>query len=461
MFTRLLSTACLFYLLLPCLIFLGGWVQPALAWPVGLGLTAAVLWVATRCPARPLRWSSAGALRVALLLLLGALWVLTIGFDGVVAQSGDATVRNAIYAALVRDSWPLTVQGEAFIYYLGFWLPPALAAKLGAPAELALELWALLGVWLALLAVAAGRGTRRALVFLVVLLLLGDMMNWVNRAYYKILAGSEYDIFQDWVLFFDLHFTPSCVQLRNTFNHYLAPLLLLAMMAGKLLPRQYGLAAGALVLICSPLAALALLPLLLWQGKRTLINCPTAAAALFSLLPVCYLAGGAGGQLALLRPAGDSCLADLETYRLWMRYGLQMVLIGLPALLLLWRWRRTSWFACSLLLAVVLPLLWVGMWNNEFIFKGAAVLWFCLAWLYSSAWCHYHGLRKALLAVFLLLSASNAYGQLVGALKSFTTHPAAMQLNIRNEWQGKLHQPHDSRASQFKGTPLLPKVFLF
>ena len=67
MFTRSVSIACLLYLLLPCLLFLAGWVQPWVAWPVGLGLVAAVLWVSRECPARPLRWSGAGALRVALL----------------------------------------------------------------------------------------------------------------------------------------------------------------------------------------------------------------------------------------------------------------------------------------------------------------------------------------------------------------------------------------------------------
>ena len=41
------------------------------------------------------------------LLLLGALWVLTTGPWVLVAQSGDATVRNAIYESLVRDAWPL------------------------------------------------------------------------------------------------------------------------------------------------------------------------------------------------------------------------------------------------------------------------------------------------------------------------------------------------------------------
>ena len=461
MTSRFLSIACLLYLLLPCLLFLAGWVQPCVAWPVGAALLGAVLWVAAKCPARSLQWNTAGAGRLGLILLLGAAWVLTTGSWGLVEQSGDATVRNAVYAALVRDSWPLTVAGKPFIYYLAFWLPPALAAKLGVPAEAAVQIWILLGVWLALLAVAAGRGTRRALVFLVILLLLGEMTDWVNRLYYKLVAGSAWDVFRDWVLFFDLHFTPSCVQLRNTYNHYLAPLVLLGMLAGRLLPARYGLVAGALVLACSPLAAVALLPLLLLRGRCALLNIPTLAVLPYVALPLLFLSGGVGGQVAFIRPLGDCSLAALSTHQLWARYLLQVTIVAGPALLLLRRWWRTSWFAAAMLLAVLMPLLWVGMWNNEFIYKGAAVMWFCLAWLYASAWCHAKGRRKVLLGLFLFLSASCAYGQLAGALKSFTLQPAAMQQNIRNEWQGELHHPRDARSAQFKGAPHMPKLFLF
>lgn len=456
MFTRSISIACLLYLLLPCLIFLAGWVQPVVAWPVGLGLTAAVLWTARQSPARKLQWSPAGVLRLCLLLLLGALWVLTIGFDGVVAQSGDATVRNAIYDSLVREPWPLTVAGKPFIYYLGHWLPPALAAKCGLNASAALQLWTLLGVWLALLASASSKGAQRALSFLLILLLLGDMLNWVNRVYYKLAPGSGLELPQDWLLFLDLHFTPSCVQLRNTFNHYAAPLVLLGMLAGKLIPGRYNLVAGALVLICSPLAAVALFPLLLLRGGWRAWNLPTLAAALFATLPLLFLAGGAGSQLALLRPDGDCSLSALSTAGLWGRYAVQLCFTALPACLLLWRWRHTAWFATALLLAGIMPLLWVGLWNNEFIYKGAGVMWFCLAWLYASAW-HYAGSRrKAILALFFLLSASDFYGQLMGSLKSL---PAPAAANIRNEWQGQLHQPHDARAAQFQGSPLLPWLF--
>lgn len=457
MFSRAVSTASLLYLLLPCLLFLAGWVQPWVAWPVGLGLVAAVLWVARQCPARPLRWSSAGALRMALLLLLGALWVLTTGPWGLVEQSGDATVRNAIYAALARDAWPLTVAGEPFVYYLGFWLPPALAAKLGAPAEGALALWMLAGVWLALLAVACGQGTRRALVFLLILLLLGDMLNWANRVYYKLFDGE----LQEWSLFLDPHFTPSCVQLRNTFNHYLAPLVLLGMLAGRLLPARFGLLGAALVGICSPLAAVALLPLVLLRGGWKVVNLPTVVAVFYAALPMLYLAGGVGGQLAFMRPEGACSLAALSQGQLWLRYAVQLLLVALPALLFLWRRRCTSWFATALLLAATMPLLWIGMWNNEFIYKGASVMWFCLAWLYAAAWCHAKGRRKALLALFILLSASDAYGQLAGALKSFSARPELRQQNVRSDWQGNLHQPGDARAAQFKGYPKCPALFKF
>lgn len=461
MTSRVVSTACLLYLLLPCPVFLAGWVQPWLAWPLGLGLSAAVLWVARQCPARQIEWDAAGALRLMWVLLLGALWVLSIGFDGVVAQSGDATVRNAIYEALVREEWPLRVNGGAFVYYLGLWLPPALAAKCGADAGVALQCWTLLGVWLALLAVACGQGTRRALVFIVILLLLGDMMNWVNRVYYKMIQGGEWDVLADWVLFFDLHFTPSCVQLRNTFNHYVAPLVLLGMLAGKLLPGRYGPVAGALVLICSPLAGVALLPLLLLRGGWRALNLPTLAAALYAAAPLLYLAGGEGGRIAFMRPAGECSLAALSTGQLWLRYVVQVLVMGGPAVILLWRWRRTAWFCTALLLVLLLPLLWVGLWNNELLYKGAAVVWFCLAWLYAAEWCRAGKAKRVLLAIVVLLSASDAYGQLMGGMKSFAISPADRQQNCRNEWLGNLHQNQDTRSAQFKGSPLLPQVFKF
>lgn len=63
--------------------------------------------------------------------------------------------------------------------------------------------------------------------------------------------------------------------------------------------------------------------------------------------------------------------------------------------------------------------------------------------------------------LFVLLSASDAYGQLVGALKSLSCDSAARQLNIRSEWNGSLDQENDSRARQFEGRAVCPYLFKF
>ena len=53
-----------------------------------------------------------------------------IGFDGHFHQNGDFFFRNPIYSDLIRYDWPLVFpDGNLFVYYFGFWLPPSLAAK--------------------------------------------------------------------------------------------------------------------------------------------------------------------------------------------------------------------------------------------------------------------------------------------------------------------------------------------
>ena len=56
--------------------------------------------------------------------------VLLCGFTGHCQQHADFIIRNAVYERLAANSWPLvTEDGHHFIYYLGHWLPPALAAS--------------------------------------------------------------------------------------------------------------------------------------------------------------------------------------------------------------------------------------------------------------------------------------------------------------------------------------------
>lgn len=46
------------------------------------------------------------------------------------AEQVGSFFRNAVFMDLVERPWPVQSGGNALVYYLGFWLPSALVAKL-------------------------------------------------------------------------------------------------------------------------------------------------------------------------------------------------------------------------------------------------------------------------------------------------------------------------------------------
>ena len=67
-----------------------------------------------------------------LLIAIALIWVWQSGIGGFWAQSKDYPWRNAIYRDIVIRDWPVfyDMYGAALVYYIGFWLPPALLGKL-------------------------------------------------------------------------------------------------------------------------------------------------------------------------------------------------------------------------------------------------------------------------------------------------------------------------------------------
>lgn len=67
-----------------------------------------------------------------LLIAIALIWVWQSGIGGFWAQSKDYPWRNAIYRDIVIRDWPVfyDMYGAALVYYIGFWLPPALFGKL-------------------------------------------------------------------------------------------------------------------------------------------------------------------------------------------------------------------------------------------------------------------------------------------------------------------------------------------
>lgn len=66
------------------------------------------------------------------LLAIVAFWVWQSGIGGMWAQSEDFTYRNAIFRDIVLRDWPVIypLTGHALVYYIGYWLVPALFGKM-------------------------------------------------------------------------------------------------------------------------------------------------------------------------------------------------------------------------------------------------------------------------------------------------------------------------------------------
>ncbi len=142
-----------FYLVLPNLIFIIGWLK----WYWALLLGVLVSFACVRGFTDSERWNNSeikgydtGTMLKALLLIV--LWVYLSGIGGYCFQNRDYGIRNAIFRALVQYDWPvISAEGSrGLIYYIGFWLPAAFIGKIfGMAAGNAMQvLWAAAGIFI-------------------------------------------------------------------------------------------------------------------------------------------------------------------------------------------------------------------------------------------------------------------------------------------------------------------------
>ena len=66
------------------------------------------------------------------IMAIALIWVWQSGIGGYWTQSEDFRYRNAIYRDIVLRDWPVIypVTGHALVYYIGYWLVPAVLGKL-------------------------------------------------------------------------------------------------------------------------------------------------------------------------------------------------------------------------------------------------------------------------------------------------------------------------------------------
>ncbi|WP_298358088.1 hypothetical protein [Runella sp.] len=142
------------YLLLPNLIFLGGWIKPYWAIPA-VGVLLFCFWktfiikvIATDSERIVIKHGL-------ILLLLAVFFTFISGIGEYMPQHGDMYAHNLLFYDLITQNWAVTYQNQVFknpylCYYIAYYLPTAFFAKsLGI--EYANEVsfvWGLLGMFL-------------------------------------------------------------------------------------------------------------------------------------------------------------------------------------------------------------------------------------------------------------------------------------------------------------------------
>lgn len=131
-YSKWLTFGTLFYLLVPFLLFLTGWIRPIYGLPACFLLLVCAYQTFKQTKRILIVTPSCSALLAILFLTL--LWCFRAGLGEWTPQSSDFIKHNLVFADLVKFSWPVRYIQEPdqpfLCYYLAYYLPIALVAKL-------------------------------------------------------------------------------------------------------------------------------------------------------------------------------------------------------------------------------------------------------------------------------------------------------------------------------------------
>lgn len=462
------------YLALPLILWLAGWVQPCFSIPLIIFTGTSLFFIFRKLPSHQI---SLPCLPFIASLLIVFFITFMVGFTGHVEQHRDFFLRNPTYSNLILYDWPLVFpDGNLFVYYFGFWLPPALASKF-LPQEWSpyiLWLWVMTGMAL-FIGTMALHFKKRILIFTIVLLALSSIT--LSIAWSAELAEiTNYPLSNNKLLNYIFWDNP-LMALRGAFNHIIPCLVFGAIFINKMLDRFDILFISSILLICSPLGALAFFPYLIFYffqeekkpfplspfwNVRTLLT--MATACLLVLLTGLFLSGTGADSIGAL----DVVLLfqkrpNALSLRLLLALTAFLILnLGILASLLYPVFRKSSLFWITICGLPVYSIVYIGSSFNELMLKSSGIFFFFLSILCTQALYIMKGKRRLLLIIYLAFCSIYSF-KLVGyQLRTFAVTPAAMQQNIQSEWKGFLYHPeHASYWSLAKRPNQLEKSLYY
>ena len=388
------------YLALPNVIFLLGWVRPAIGIPAALTVVGAVGWLVWQrkisAPRRPLSQPN-----LLLVLTLAFGWALLAGVGGLLPQSSDYLKHNLLLHDLISGAWPVTYPhagGNTFLCYAtGYYLVPALGGKiLGADALPAFTfLWTFAGLilffyWAATFT-AAPRKTLAAILLFAPTGILWSLFK--SHGLPGVISAAELEpkLLFDGLLFgYNDSYTRWFFQPQHALTGWLGTALLLEMLWVQKNPRGAAFA-WALGVLWSPLTSLGLLlvPLAAWRRVRWQnyfepINL-LGGGALLTVLGIYFL-----GHVPL---ADKGFIGSFSNDAEWVCFYILFLGLLLTPLLGLWlverklkllgEWRPLFFGAVAVL--ILLPLYKFGI-AGDLRHQASSPAWLLLALAASRIW---------------------------------------------------------------------------
>jgi hypothetical protein len=377
------------YLILPLVIFLGGWFE----WWAALPLIAC-----TAYAVRPLiaKWPIAGTslpvtpLQFTVAVVIGCGWTVLGGTDHLVFANADWHIRDAVLHDLVSSPWPVgygLLDGKESVLRapVAFFLPAALVGKAaGLPmAHFAIAVWTAIGATLFLLQVLSltpsRLGTTVLVAGVVVLFsgfdIIGSLLNDGPhfRSDWNIMTHLEW-----WAGTYQ--YSSMTTQLFWVPNHALGGWIMIGLLyrdngrfteLETILPILVVAAA-----LWSPLTVIGLVPFVLWKVGAGILRHHSwrllhlnvwAPAMVVGLVVAAYLAldlGRIPKGLALRNGAGGEITMDL--FRQAQFFLLEAGIIGIAILVI----RRSNDVMLALLILAVLPFAYLGP-GNDFVMRAS------------------------------------------------------------------------------------------
>lgn len=456
---RLAVSCAVAYMALPTILFLLGWVRPLFSVPAAAAVAAASVLLGATIPAPTLHFTRRQMAIYLCVLVLSLLWLLAGGMTGITSQHADFVVRNPIYETLIRCDWPLVdAGGRPFIYYLAFWLPPALACKCFSCSDIfiinyVLTAWTGLGLALTL-TVLWSRFRTATLLFLLLLIFQGPLdgiVRWGLHLFH--LQGPlAHELYLTALAFFGG--VPPTMQLHNTFHHTTLLWLFLAMAAAWDIPPKYQLFLASLCLLASPIGSLGLL---VFIAVRTLIRrtpvrqyfsswTVLAGAALVLLAGIYFTSSNGNNRIRLTWQDSPFDLLQYGNWKFWAAMaGSWLLTVGVPAELLFRRFKKDALFWSALAILTITYFIYIGSVGgyNEFCYKASSVSFFCLALLFTRIFSERMGPPRwrRLCVCYLILAALPSLSVFAKAAPTLALTKPARLANMQREWKGHLHHP--------------------